>query len=184
MSNGMIGCNDRHPVCTKLDAPVVPQDAPGSCALPTSIVFGHDGGMVIYQDQCSLAATGMLTITRTNYGRGAVDAGAVGRCAPPLPACGASGVVSISNIVADLAAADVQAAFKSGTLLFGIDPRPWDGTVYSISLGSGGTILVGQDCAASDGTSCVPISAALKRLTDDLKSLASAALATPECKGL
>lgn len=184
MSGGTIGCNDRHPVCTKLDAPVAHQDAANACTLPTSVVFGSNGGMVAYQDQYSLAATGTLTITRTNYGRGAVDAGAVRGCAPPLPACGASGVVSIANIAADLAAADVQAAFKTGTPLFGIDPRPYDGTVYSIALGSGGTILVGQDCAASGGTSCVPIPAALKRLADDLKGLASAALATPECKDL
>ena len=176
---GVLACTGRY--CP----PDAAADANASCILPTGLSFGNDGGMVLYSDKYSLDPKTGMSITRTYSGRSDVDGSPVRNCSPPLPACGASGVVSLANIIADLAASDVQAAFKSGTTpLYGVDSRPMDGTVYSVSLVSGGAILVGGVCSSSGSTGCVAIPAGVQRLVDDLRSLATAATATAECKGL
>jgi beta-N-acetylhexosaminidase len=98
-------------------------------------------------------------------------------CTPALPACGAPGVVSVSTIVQDLAAADVQAAFSlAAPPVYGVDERPEDGQVWSIVLagaGAGaGRIFVGGPCPSPIMDSYRPIPAGVQRLADDLKSLA------------
>jgi hypothetical protein len=158
-------------------------EAGTSCALATSIRFGSNGGLVISQDDYRLDPPAAMTITRTYYYSSA-DAG-VRTCAPTLPACGASGVVSLSNIVADLADSDVQAALAASTPpLFGRDTRPMDGTVYQVALGSGGSMLVGWACASGSSSPCTTIPAGVQRLVDDLRSLATAMAAQPACSGL
>jgi hypothetical protein len=157
-------------------------DAGTSCLLPTSIRFGNDGGMVIYQDEYRLDPAGTMTITRTYYRGGD---GGTNACSPTLPACGAADVVSISTIAADLTDPDVQAAFAASTPpLFGRDTRPVDGTVYSIALGSGGSMLVGWACQSTSSTPCTPIPAGVQRLVDHLRSLATAMAAQAACAAL
>jgi hypothetical protein len=68
--------------------------------------------------------------------------------------------------------------------LYGSDPRPVDGTVYSIALDDGRTLLVGTQCASPAMSSCRYIPAGLVRLAEDLMSLATAMVADPACKGL
>ena len=158
--------------------------ADASCTLSTGMTFGSDGGLVIYQDEYSLDPKAGLSITRTYYGRASVDGPSVRTCTPPLPACDASSVVSLATIAADLAAADVQAAFQAGTTQsYGVDTRPMDGTMWSIALTSGGKVLVGTPCTSTSGA-CVAIPTGVKRLADDLRSLATAGAAAAECKGL
>jgi hypothetical protein len=181
---GVLMCTAR--ACPELDAALVTDTGPVSCTLSSNLTFGHDGGMVIYQDRNRLTAS-TFTITRT-YMRGmGADGATVSTCSPKLPACGAAGVVSVATINADLADPDVQAAFKTaladGTL-YGSDPRPADGTVYSIALDDGRTLLVGGQCASPAMSSCRTIPAGLVRLTEDLMSLAAAMAADPACKGL
>jgi hypothetical protein len=177
--NGVVGCASR-------TCPPGSPDAPASCTLPARLVFGHNGGMVSFEDENVLDPQAGLRITRSYRARSNVDGAAVRACTPPLPVCGAAGVVSVATIVADLAAADVQAAFAAGatTAVYGVDLRPVDGTVYAITLGSSGTILVGNPCSQAGGLSCTPIPPGIQRLADDLKSLAYAAVATEDCKGL
>jgi hypothetical protein len=175
-SNGLMACTLR--ACPILDAGKDP------CALPTAVAFGYDGGLVAYRDQYNLSPSTGLTVTR-NYMRGLADGATVRTCVPKLPACGAPSVVSVSTIVADLAASDVQAAFAlPATPIFGVDQRPMDGAVWSITLASGGTILVGAPCPSLVMNSCRPIPAGVQKLADDLKSLATAAAAQPACAGL
>jgi hypothetical protein len=160
-------------------------DAPTSCDLPARLTFGSIGGMVLYQDEYALDPKAGLSATRTYYGRADIDGAAVRTCSPALPVCGATGAISVADIVSDLAAADVQASFQKGaTPLYGRDERPVDGTVFSITYGDQGTILVGYACPTSS-SSCTPIPPGVQRLADDLRSLASAAIASsPECKNL
>ena len=177
MSDGIMTCFPR--TCGG------PPPTGDSCALPAALNFGPNGGMVSYQDQYSLDPQSGMSITRTSYGRSDVDGSAVQTCSPPLPDCWGTGRVSLANIVADLAVADVQAAFKQpATPLYGIDLRPMDGTVYSITLGSNSTILVGAACGWAITESCVEIPEGVQRLVEDLKSLTAAAVVTAECKGL
>jgi len=175
-TNGLMACTLR--ACPILDAGKDP------CALPTAVSFGSDGGLVAYQDQYNLNPSTGMTLTR-NYMRGLADGATVRACAPKLPVCGAPAVVSVSTIVADLAAADVQAAFAlTTTPIYGVDQRPVDGAIFSITLASGGTILVGAPCPSPVMNSCRPIPAGVQKLADDLKSLATAAAAQPACAGL
>lgn len=157
------------------------------CTLPTAVTFGATGGMVMYEDRYRLDPTAGLTITSNYSGRGSssVDGATVRSCTPTLPACGASWVVSVSTIVADLANADVQSAFALGTTpIYGVDDRPVDGTIWSMSVTSGGTVLVGRPCPSPTMSSCRPTPAGVQKLADDLRSLAIAMIAQNACSGL
>jgi len=140
--------------CTGL-ACVPAQDAATLvCSLPSQLTFGSDGGMVAFQDSYSLDSGTHMTVTR-NYLRGVTDGSTVRTCSPTLPACGAPGVVSISTIAQDLTDTDVQAAFALTTShVYGVDSRPVDGAVWSITRASGGNILVGSPCASPTMNSC------------------------------
>jgi hypothetical protein len=178
-------CRGDQAWCDFVGCPVV-DAGKDLCTLLTVVTFGATGGMVMYEDQSTLAPTSGLTITRTYNGRGSssVDGATVRSCTPTLPTCGTSAVVSVSTIVADLAAADVQAAFVlPATPIFGMDDRPVDGSVWSISLASGGSVLVGRPCPAPMN-SCWSTPAGVQKLADDLKSLASAMAAQSACAGL
>jgi len=179
MSGGMMACTAR--------ACIVPDGGADLCALSTVVTFGATGGMVSYEDQYQLDPSAGLTITRSYNGRGSslVDGARLRTCLPTLPACGASSVVSVSTIVADLAVADVQSAFALGTTpTFGVDERPVDGSIWSIALAGGGALLVGEPCPSPTMNSCQPIPAGVQKLADDLKSLAAAMSAQTACAGL
>jgi hypothetical protein len=152
------------------------------CSLWNPLIFGWNGGKVSFQDSYSLEGT-QLAVTR-NYFSGGMDGPTVRSCSPTLPKCGASGVVSVSTIVQDLADGVVQLVLShTYTNTYGVDRRASDGQVWSISRPDGGTILVGDPCPAPTAW-CQPILPAIQLLADDLKSLASAMLASPECSGL
>jgi hypothetical protein len=178
-------CMDNgQPLCSFVGCP----DADNArCTLPTAVTFGATDGMVGYEDQYQLNPTSGLIITRTYNGRGPspVDGATVRACAPALPDCGASSVVSLSTIVSDLADAEVQAAVARGTpAIYGVDQRPIDGSVWSIALASGGSILVGAPCASPAMSSCRPIPDGVQRLANDLQSLAAAMRVQVPCWGL
>ena len=184
--DGMAGCYrcscgpDGQVLCLLAPCPTdaVPQD----CLLPSPLYFGETGGRVAYQDQYQLDSANGLTIMRTYYGGSA--AGSIHTCTPTLPSCGAPSVVSTATIVADLADPDVQAALASSSaILFGVDYRRVDGSVYFVTQASGGSMLVGAPCA-SQGDACTPIPAGVQRLVDDLRSLAADMTAQTPCWGL
>jgi hypothetical protein len=161
-----------------------PPDAPTLvCSLPSALTFGSNGGKVSFQDSFALDTAGHMTVTRNYYS--SMDGPSVRTCSPSLPACGASGVVSISTIAQDLTDADVQFAFGlTLSHVYGVDNRPGDGSVWSITRASGGNILVGTQCPSLNMNSCQPIPAGIQRLADDLRSLAYTAEALPACAGL
>jgi hypothetical protein len=164
----------------------VPPVSDAGCSLSANLTFGHDGGMVIYRDVNRLTASA-FTITRNYSGRANPDGGDTASCSPKLPTCGSSTGVTVATINADLADPDVQALWSlplTPVPLFGTDPRPMDGTVYSIELDDGHKVLVGGQCASPTMSSCRYIPAGLVRLTQDLQSLATAMMADSACKGL
>jgi len=176
-SSGKIG------PCTGIPDAGFTADAPTLvCSLTSMLAFGSNGGKVSYQDSFTLDTAGQLTVTRI-YNN---SMGILRTCSPTLPACGASGIVSISTIAQDLTDADVQFAFGLTTShVYGVDQRPVDGAVWSITTpASAGNILVGSPCPSPDMNSCQPIPAGIQRLADDLRSLAYTAEALPACIGL
>jgi hypothetical protein len=177
--------DDGQASCMYVGCPTV--DANPACILPTTVTFGATGGMVAYVDQYTMSPTTGLTITRNYNGRGSssMDGGTVHSCTPTLPDCGAPSVVSLSTIVADLNDSEVKAAFAlGGTLVYGLDPRPSGGSMWSIALASGGEMLVGVSCPPPTSSSCWPIPAGIQRLASDLQSLAAAMIAQTPCWGL
>jgi hypothetical protein len=161
-----------------------PPDAPTLvCSLPSALTFGSNGGKVSFQDSFALDTAGHMTVTRNYYS--SMDGPSVRTCSPALPACGSSGAIDVSTIAQDLTDADVQFAFGLSTShVYGVDQRPSDGAVWSITRASGGNILVGTQCPSLYMNSCQPIPAGIQRLADDLRSLAFAAEALPACAGL
>jgi hypothetical protein len=171
--------------CTARVCVSPPDTATPVCSLPYSLSFGSSGGMVLYQDGYSLDGGGHMTVTRTYTLRAGMDGPQVRSCSPTLPACGTPGAVSISTIAQDLTSTDVQAAFALTTShVYGVDNRPVDGTVWSITRASGGNILVGSPCPSPVMNSCQPIPPGIQLLADDLKSLAAAVAGSPPCSGL
>ncbi|HJX62749.1 MAG TPA: hypothetical protein VJ860_02220 [Polyangia bacterium] len=170
-----IACTAR--ACSPPDAPTL------VCSLPYALTFGSNGGKVAFQDSFTLDTAGHLTVTRNDFH--STDGPSLPTCSPALPACGASGVVSISTIALDLTDSEVQFAFGlTLSHVYGVDNRPSDGAVWSITRASGGNILVGNPCPSPYMNSCQPIPAGIQRLADDLRSLAYTAEALPACAGL
>ena len=180
----------------RVDAPLAPDGSPADgrpaadvgsadgCTLPTTLTFGHFGGTVLFQYANQLDTSGIVIVTRVPV-RGGYSDGGVLSCSWALPACGTPGAVTLATIAADLADADVQAAFAAdATPLYGIDERPSDGSIFSITRADGHTILVGVPCSWRPSDPCLAIPAGVQHLADDLASLSSAALADPACQGL
>jgi hypothetical protein len=163
--------------CISADAPTL------VCSLTSALTFGSNGGRVSSQDSFALDTAGHLTVTRTYYG--SMDGPTVRTCSPTLPACGTSGAINVSTIAQDLADPDVQFAFGlTLSHVYGVDNRPSDGTVWSITRASGENILVGTQCPSPDLDWCQSIPAGIQRLADDLRSLAFTAEASSACAGL
>jgi hypothetical protein len=152
------------------------------CSLTSMLAFGSNGGLGGYEDSFTLDTSGQLTVTRLHNN----SMGTLRTCSPTLPACGASGVVSISTIAQDLTDPDVQFAFGLTTSRdYGVVQGPSAGTVWSITTpASAGIILVGSPCPLPNMNSCQPIPAGIQRLADDLSSLAFTAEASSACAGL
>lgn len=176
-------CTSSGVACTTMACLV---DAGPACTLSTNLTFGHDGGHALYWDVNRLTAK-TFTITRNYSMLADPDGGSSSTCSPPLPSCSATDAVTITTISADLADPDVQSVWglpQDPVPLFGTDSRPADGTVYSIALDDGRTVLVGGQCASPTMSSCRYIPAGLVKLTQDLQKLAAKMLADPACKGL
>jgi len=159
-------------------------DATATCALSANLTFGYDGGNAIYWDANRLTAT-TFTITRNYSMRADRDGATTATCSPSLPTCGSSAAVTIATINLDLANPDVQAVWglpQNPAPIYGTDPRPVDGAVYSIALDDGRKVLVGGQCASPAMSSCRYIPTGLMQLSQDLQKLASSMAADPVCK--
>lgn len=133
--------------CTAPACVSLPDAAAPVCSLSTSLTFGYEGGLVAYQDSCSLDGGANMTITRTYTLRAGVDGPQVRSCAPALPVCGAPDVVSMSTIVQDVANPAVQLALsQTSSTTYGDDRTIMDAPVWSITRAGGGKILVGYPC--------------------------------------
>jgi len=151
------------------------------CLISPPLTFGPEGGDPLYQDRFTLDGD-VLTVTRTYYGP--TDGPTVRSCSPSLRACGTWGVVTISTIAKDLADAKVQAAFAlTRPQLYGHDGLDNDGIIWSISRADGGGFLVGSQCYSPPEDPCQSIPQAIQNLVDDLRNLADAGVAAPECAG-
>ncbi len=144
------------------------------CVVGT-LTWGDQGGRVAYQDESSLATCRAFARTRSLN----TDGGSFS-CTTSIGACGA-GPVAVGDVERALAHPDVVAAFAaSATLVFGVDSRPVDGTVFRI-VRNGKAIEIGDACSSTSAPPCVPVPPGVSALEGTLKALDQQELAKPSC---
>ncbi len=158
------------------------QDVPCPGALPEEVRYGSLGGNAPARDELSLRPPSTLVILRTF-----VDASPV-RCETSLPPCATPNEIDLGEVAAALGDPDVSAAFEAartmgGSVLYGYDSRPVDGTVFSVVRG-GATVLVGDTCRVGMGAACVPVPLGVQRLVDVLNGLREQEALRPACAAL
>ncbi len=146
-------------------------DGPSACPAAL-IVWGKNGGHVAYRHRFKLSSCSAFTAERLDGGGALLKS-----CSTTISANDPILVAALT----DLRHADVTAALALGGL-HGTDPRPYDGTVDEITVGSQ-TVLVGGDCPPQR-SSCQPVKPALRDLATRLEALAAQELARPACSGV
>lgn len=163
---------------------VAPKDAPASdvpCApmLPGTVRFGQTGGLVAVST--SYVLTPPLAFRAERMAMGMTTT-----CQTTLPGCNTAEMVDVGEVNAALAARDVQTAFGMATggmeRVYGVDSRPVDGQVFSVSL-NGATVIVGNPCRTG-GSGCLEVPAGLQRLVDVLTALRDQEMLRPACAAL
>jgi hypothetical protein len=143
--------------------------AAGGCALMTTYMFHDDGGLRAFYDESTLTPVDTHTINRTSF-----VADAKLSCARAIP-CTSATAVTVPAIEAAVANADVQSALaKPPGMLYGSDPRPFDGTIWVFERADGKGFMV--------GTGAVPVG--LGALETLMRKLTDETLAAPECAAL
>ena len=143
--------------------------------LSAAISWGLDGGFVAYRDQFALEPCANFSAERMP-GRSPGDPEA---CANEVATDAA---ITIVDVNAALAHAEVAAGFAAAPVLYGRDTRPVDGTVFRIERAKK-VIELGQDCGGG-GAGCRAIPAGLASLRQLLQALAQQQVALPGCEAL
>ena len=177
---------DRGPTPEVVDLTDVPpladggmRDGPCAEALPGSLRFGDEGGFRAYNTTYSLGTPRRFLLERT------FPDATPARCETTIPACGAADDVTVDTLAAALGSADVAAAFQAaaasdgGTTLYGVDERPFDGSLFFVER-DGRFVYVGAPCRTGTGA-CVPAPAGVQRLVDVLSALAEQESRRPAC---
>lgn len=147
--------------------------------IPTKAV---NGGHASYYDRS--AALPCNTYQRQRFASPA-DATPTLSCTSTIRHCDgdvvdASDTISIEEVVNALAAPDAQGAFASAPVLYGVDPRPYDGVVFRMTIG-GRAIEVGEPCGGRSGCTDAPAGVkALAALLQDLDTRKTASDACPQ----
>jgi hypothetical protein len=161
------------------DAPA-PSDVACTATLAGTVRFGMVGGLVATSETFTLTPPLAFRAER----RGAT--GMTTSCQTSVPGCNTTDMVDVGEVNAALSARDVQTAFgmaRGGMMLvYGVDPRPMDGQVFSVAL-DGAEVIVGGPCRTGGG-GCLEIPIGLQRLVDVLTGLRDQELLRPACMGL
>lgn len=159
------------------DLGVVTDAGAMTCAFDATFAYGLQGGFVAYVDTVTLSPGMSYQYVRHQQGGGGSDL----TCAPALPACGDLARLDVSDIMRDIAHADVQAALSlASPPLYGRDDRPVDGQIFVVTRAVGRGVQVGSDCRPTD-VGCTAPPAGIRELVDDLKALDRQQLMDPSC---
>ena len=120
-----------------------PADASCDC-VSAGLEWEENGGFVAYTDTSSIARCSDYAQSRSPSASPVAD-----YCAAAL---GCDGVTKLN---AALAHADVQKAIASAPILYGKDPRAYDGTVFQVKIG-GKMLEVGDECGGAAGCTAPP----------------------------
>jgi len=146
----------------------------GVCAtcIGTGLSWRDTGGFRMSRRSSALASCRDYTLTEMSSSPPATTT-----CGNVVP-CGVASAVSIEDLNAALANADVVAAFAAAPITYGRDMRPVDGSVFEVTQG-GHSVVVGIPCSGS--ITCTPIPAGVQALMDLLRRLDAERLAEPDC---
>lgn len=152
----------------------------GGCSgcLGARLEWELNGGLVAYRDRSAILPCNTYQRQRFDPPSGTI---ATAQCTAMLGHCGAdaaSGAPTIEAVAAAVADPEVQAALARAPLLFGVDPRPYDGQVLRITMG-GAQLEVGDGCGAQAG--CTEAPAGVATLVSLLRALDEHEATTTSC---
>jgi hypothetical protein len=159
------------------------------CVLDTTYQYGNTGGLVAYEDLVTLTPASAYHYNRTSRLTDPPDIS----CAPAIPACGDSAAIDVGDVMAAIHDPMVLAALSdpvtpNGTVMFGRDYRPVDGSVFRFARVGGYEFLVGAPCTPNDGIQGLPCVAAIPdgvmRLMTTLRALDEQQLHDTSCAAL
>jgi hypothetical protein len=133
--------------------------------------WGWDGGHVIYHETSALEVCNLFVHQRMPV----APSPPVLFCEQVLGDC--AGAIGAGNVWRSIAHADVQAAIAAAPILYGEDPRAYDGQVLRIEVRNA-VIEVGQACR---NAACKPIPAGVDALGKQLVVLTKQELAREPC---
>jgi len=145
---------------------------PCTACIGETLRWERDGGFVPYRSASEVEACRGYEHTRMPFSGGAATS-----CTNTVPCEGDA--ITIGDLDAALAHADVVAAFAAAPILYGRDTRPVDGQLFQITLGSR-TVSVGAECTGGGGP-CEEIPAGVEALRALLTTLEEERLAEEDC---
>lgn len=159
--------------------PLTPDCPPRQCSFDRTYRYGLDGGFVAYRDEVTLAPAARYLYTRRSAGGGA----AAWTCAPPPPPCNTPSIVDVADVMGYLTGPGLAPSFADPVPpLYGVDPRPVDGSVFRLTRDDGRGFVVGSPCHGA--TSCAEIPGPVAGLVEKLRSLDRQQLAQESCATL
>jgi hypothetical protein len=164
--DGQLACTER----------ACPPDAGSDCAFDAVYGYGDIGGLVAWMAAVTLTPPASYIYERTSFVAGTAS----GSCAPALPACNATDLIDVADIMRDIADPDVQRALAAATPpTYGRDTRAVDGTVFQFLRGDGRGFLAGLPCGSVAGCTAIPVGVA--QLVADLRALDTQQLKDASC---
>ncbi len=145
---------------------------PCAACIAETLRWERDGGFVPYRSASEVEACRDYEHTRTPF-----TGGAAMSCTNTVPCEGEA--ITIGDLNAALAHADVVAAFAAAPILYGRDTRPVDGQLFQITLGDR-TVSVGSECTGGGGP-CEAIPPGVEALRALLATLEGERLAEEDC---
>jgi hypothetical protein len=144
----------------------------GACGCVTGhIGWGWDGGLVIYHESSALDVCNLFSHQRVPV----TPSPPVLSCEQQMTDC--AGAIGPGDVTRFIMHADVQAAIAAAPVLYGEDPRAYDGQVLRIQIGAA-VIEVGPACR---NAGCKPIPAGVDALAQQLPLLTKQELAREPC---
>ncbi len=172
LAGALSACSAAHEV-GDAGPPAADADPCLACASAT-LTWGQNGGFVCTVDTSSLAPCSAFSHSRVAAACDPIDRS----CTNAVPVCesGTADTVTVGDVAAALAHPDVARAVAAAPVLYGVDSRPVDGTVFRVDVGSA-RIEVGS-CATA---SCSDVPAGVRALETVLEALTAQELLRGEC---
>jgi hypothetical protein len=137
------------------------------------VTWGPNGGRVAYVDSSTLSPCRTFEHQRTSSGGTTISA-----CVQEL-AVVCAGVIGAADVDHALAHPDVAAAIAAAPVVYGDDPRAFDGSLLRLLFAGNVVVDVGTRCTT---TTCTPIPAGIEALAALLRALTAQELARETCR--